>query len=151
MMELKKAIEILKERCEYYKKVNECGFDKEQEYLALDTVLQALEELEKENGKLTMARKWFIEHTVGQIATPEMLRKILADEYIHKDKIKENIEEQIKRIDKLLEDMIDKSIGCINVSYLSKKEKEDVIAKRNSLTVQKATLQQVLEELLKGE
>lgn len=72
-------------------------------------------------------------------------------DYIHKDKIKENIEEQIKRIDKLLEDMIDKSIGCINVSYLSKKEKEEAIAKRNSLIVQKATLQQVLEELLKGE
>lgn len=73
------------------------------------------------------------------------------DNSISKDKIKERIEEQTKRIDKLLEDMIDKSTGCINVSYLSKKEKEEVIAKRNSLIVQKATLQQVKEELLKGE
>ena len=51
------------------------------------------EELQKENGKLTRARKWFIEHTVGEIATPEMLRKILANEYIHKDKIREKIKE----------------------------------------------------------
>ncbi|MBQ8298641.1 MAG: hypothetical protein IJX99_02045 [Clostridia bacterium] len=70
---------------------------------------------------------------------------------ISKDNIKEKIEEQTKRIDKLLEDVVDKSIGCINVSYLSKKEKEEVINKRNCLLVQKATLQQVKEELLKGE
>lgn len=68
-----------------------------------------------------------------------------------KDKIKKKIEEQTKRIDKLLEDMIDKSTGCINVSYLNKKEKEEVINKRNCLLVQKATLQQMGEELLKGE
>lgn len=47
--------------------------------------------------------------------------------------------------------MIDKSIGCINVSCLSKKEKEEVINKRNCLLVQKATLKQMGEELLKGE
>lgn len=78
------------------------------------------------------------------------LRK-LADHYIHKDKIKEKIEEQIKRINKLLDEMKDKSTGFINVTYLSKKEKEEVITKRNSLIVQRATLQQVKEELLKGE
>ena len=50
------------------------------------------EELQKENGKLKKARKWFIEHTIGQIATPEMLDKILEDKYIHKDKISEKIE-----------------------------------------------------------
>lgn len=70
---------------------------------------------------------------------------------ISKDNIKEKIEEQTKRIDKLLEDMVDKSTGCINVTYLSKKEREEVVVKRNSLVVQKATLQQVKDELLKGE
>ena len=73
------------------------------------------------------------------------------DNSITKDKIKEKIEEQTKRIDKLLEDVVDKSTGCINVSYLSKKEKEEIINKRNCLLVQKATLQQMGEELLKGE
>ena len=85
-----------------------------QDVLAIETVIQEIEtlqksnaelqkeneELKKENGKLTRARKWFIEHTVGQIATPEMLRKILADEYIHKDKIREKIEE-LKHADSL--------------------------------------------------
>ncbi len=47
-MELKEAIEILKERCEYYKKVNECGFDHNQEHLALDTVLKVLDMPEEE-------------------------------------------------------------------------------------------------------
>lgn len=60
-------------------------------YQSIETILQEIEHLQKENGKLTRARKWFVEHTVGQIATPEMLRKILADEYIHKDKIREKI------------------------------------------------------------
>ena len=59
----------------------------------LDEKNEEIDHLQKENGKLTRARKWFIEHTIGQIATPEMLRKILADEYIHKDKIREKIEE----------------------------------------------------------
>ena len=50
------------------------------------------EELQKENGKLKRARKWFIEHTIGQIATPEMLDKILEDKYISKDKLIETID-----------------------------------------------------------
>ena len=47
-MELKEAIEILKERCEYYKNVDECGFDHNQEHLALDTVLKVLDMPEEE-------------------------------------------------------------------------------------------------------
>ena len=68
----------------------------------LDNLQKENEELQKENGKLTRARKWFIEHTVGEIATPEMLRKILANEYIHKDRIREKIED--------LEEMLKKTI-----------------------------------------
>lgn len=70
---------------------------------------------------------------------------------ISKDKIQTYINERLDLINKLLEDMIDKSTSCINVSYLSKKEKEELINKRNCLIVQRATLQQVKEELLKGE
>lgn len=47
-MELKEAIKILKERCAYYKKVDECGFDHNQEHLALDTVLKVLDMPEEE-------------------------------------------------------------------------------------------------------
>ena len=99
---------------------------------AIETVLQALEDKDLDEANIRADA-------------------MLDMDKIWRNKMKEKIEKQIQRIDKLLEDMIDKSIGCINVSYLSKKEKEEVIAKRNSLIVQKATLQQVLEELLKGE
>ena len=110
------------------------------EIIAIETVLQALEETRKENEKLKE-----IDLTTVHI-------KGVCDEKARwRNKIKEKIEEQTKRIDELLEDMVDKSTGCINVSYLSKKEKEEVIAKRNGLLVQKATLQQVKDELLKGE
>ena len=52
---------------------------------------------------------------------------------------------------KLLDEMVDKSIGMINVSYLNKKEREEVLNKRNCLLVQKATLIQAKEDLLKEE
>lgn len=70
---------------------------------------------------------------------------------ISKDKIREKIDSRISTVEKLLDEMIDKSIGCINVSCLSKKEKEEVIAKRNCLTVQKATLIDMKNDLLKEE
>ena len=125
---------------------------------AISTVLQALEELQVEKNHLLLVdlsneKKISNEENrrcmLLAIENNDLKEKVANS--ISKDKIKEKIEEQTKRIDKLLEDMIDKSTGCINVSYLSKKEKEEVIAKRNSLVVQKATLQQVKEELLKGE
>lgn len=119
---------------------------------AIDTVLQALEELQKENeGIKARVDKYLQGGSETLRLEHEETLKYYHENYISKDKIKEKIEEQTKRIDKLLEDMIDKSTGCINVSYLSKKEKEEIIAKRNSLLVQRATLQQVKEELLKGE
>ena len=57
----------------------------------------------------------------------------------------------MNEIEKLLDEMVDKSIGMINVSYLNKKEREEVLNKRNCLLVQKATLIQVKEDLLKEE
>lgn len=70
---------------------------------------------------------------------------------ISKDKIREKIDNRISTIENLLDEMVDKSIGCINVSYLSKKEKEKIILKRNCLTVQKATLIDIKKDLLKEE
>lgn len=68
---------------------------------------------------------------------------------INKDIVKKYIDKKIKSIDKLLNEMLDENIEFINVSCLSKKEKEEVINKRNCLLVQKKTLEQVYEELLK--
>jgi hypothetical protein len=136
-MELEEAKKILMGLPEYQDLVSK-------EFEAIDTVLQALETLQEENEKYRSGELL----TANQVKSFEETTKKY---YIHKDKIKEKLEEQIKRIDKLLDEMIDKSIGAINVSGLNKKEREQVIAKRNGLLVQKVTLQQVLEELLKGE
>lgn len=104
---------------------------------AIETVLQALDELQKENEGLRKLSDHY--------------QNLINYKYIQKENIEKKIDEQTERIDKLLDEMIDKSIGGINVSGLNKKEREQVIAKRNGLLVQKATLQQVKDELLKGE
>lgn len=51
-----------------------------------------LEQLEKENKKLTEARNWYFKHTVNKAVTPEMLHKILRQDYIPKSVIREKIE-----------------------------------------------------------
>lgn len=88
--------------------------------------------------------------TGREVIAVDTLLQVLGNS-ISKDKIQTYIKERLDSINKLLEDMIDKSTGCINVSCLTKREKEEVINKCNCLLVQKATLQQVKEELLKGE
>lgn len=52
-----------------------------------------VEELEKENNKLTYARDWYFENTVNKTVTPEMLHKILRTKYIGRDKIENKIKE----------------------------------------------------------
>lgn len=140
-MKLKEAIEILLDF-----KWRDVAWGKMDE--AIDTVLQVLEELQEENKKYISGELM----TRNQVKSFEETTKKY---YIQKDKIKEKIEEQTERVNKVLEellkDKVDKSTGCIILSYLSKKEREEIINKRNCLLVQRATLQQVKEELLKGE
>ena len=68
------------------------------------------------------------------------------------EQLKKYLEDRIKSVDETYErelPLIDLGEGhkVINISYLSKKEKEDVINKRNCLLVQKATYQEILEVL----
>lgn len=69
---------------------------------------------------------------------------IFGKDYISKDKIKEKI--------KNIEDIYKKEMKPyqteygLNVSLLSKKEKEELINKRNGLLIQKITLEELLEE-----
>ena len=53
--------------------------------------------LEKENKNLKAVRKWYFENTVSKICTPEMLNKILRNDYISKQKVKDKIEELEKK------------------------------------------------------
>lgn len=52
----------------------------------------------------------------------------------------------LKTIEKALDDMVDKSIGAINVTYLSRKEKAAVTNKRNCLITQQYMLKWFLDE-----
>lgn len=147
-LELKKAKEIaskcvkaMKLAVEFLEKDSINVDFKKTEIEAFEILIHNFEQLAEENEELKIERDGY----------RTQVNSAFDNGFIHKYKINEKIEEQIKRIDKLLDEMIDKSIGGINVTYLSKKEREEVITKRNSLIVQKATLQQVKEELLKGE
>jgi hypothetical protein len=68
------------------------------------------------------------------------------------EQLKKYLEDRIKSVDETYErelPLMDVGEGhkVINISYLSKKEKEDVINKRNCLLVQKAIYQEILEVL----
>lgn len=76
----------------------------EEKYFALKNVLDKLEELQKENeelkkelDKITHGRNRLFEYATAQQATPEMLNKILSENYIPKVKIKEKIDKLEKR------------------------------------------------------
>lgn len=96
-------------------------------------VREELRELKKENEELKEVRKWYFENTVSKICTPEMLNKILKDDYIPIQEIKDKIEELNRKIDK----SIDNSKGGLD---------EEFIEKAGELLTQKRILQELLGE-----
>lgn len=69
-------------------------------------------------------------------------------------KLIEKLEERIQSVEKCYQDLIkpyyDEKINLINTSFMSKKEKEEFINKRNCLLVQKHCYEEIL-EFAKGE
>lgn len=63
--------------------------------------------------------------------------------------IKDYLKSRVQSVDNCLNKLVDPSIGMINVSGLSKKEKEKVVNQRNCLLVQKHCYNEIL-ELLEG-
>lgn len=59
--------------------------------------------------------------------------------------LKQYLIKRIEMVDKALDDMVDKNIGMINVSLLTKKEKAEVVNKRNCLLVQKHCYEEILQ------
>ena len=62
-------------------------------------IKQQIKKLQEENEKLIYARNWYFEHTVNKICTPEMLDKILRNDYISKQKLKDKIRKNEEIID----------------------------------------------------
>ena len=79
-----------------------------------------------------------------QVETCKQVQNMINELYISKDKIRE----KIKELEKLyIEEMkpYQTEYG-LNVSLLSKKEKEQVINKRNTFIIQMGTLKELLKE-----
>lgn len=61
--------------------------------------------------------------------------------------IKDYLKSRIQSVDTCFNKLVDPSIGMINVSGLSKKEKEKVVNQRNCLLIQKHCYNEILELL----
>ena len=72
---------------------------------------------------------------------------------IDKQKLIEKMEEKVKSVEKCYQELIkpyyDKKLNIINVSLMSKKEKEEFINKINCLLIQKNCYEEIL-SILKG-
>ena len=95
----------------------------------------------------------------GEYITKEMAdSKDKIIEYIDqlesdKQKLIEKLEEKMKSVEKCYQDLIkpyyDEKLNMINVSFMSRKEKEEFTNKRNCLLVQKHCYAEIL-EIVKG-
>lgn len=107
---------------------------------------QQIKELRKENEELIYARNWYFEHTVGKICTPEMLDKILRNDYIPKSKLKDIID----RIDydiKKTKEIISKNTN-INASY---RKNDYQIVRLRAMNTKSLDIKKRLQELLESE
>lgn len=126
-MSIEEDIEILKGTVRNY---NITGEFKNPDYEGLDDIVVAIENI----------------LTVCKICK----YKAKANKY---DSLVKKIQDRIESVEKIYEGLLTDigGIKIINVSGLSKKEKEEVINKRNCLIIQKATFEEVLQELLEKE
>ena len=120
---------------------------KRKEYQATyKDVREELKELRKENEELIYARNWYFEHTVGKICTPEMLDKILRNDYIPKSKLKDIID----RIDydiKKTKEIISKNTN-INASY---RKNDYQIVRLRAMNTKSLDIKNRLQKLLESE
>lgn len=117
-----------------------------------ERIMQSKEEIEKDIKLLKNISESFTYSMWSE--DTEALRRIL--NYIdhletEKQKVIEKLEEIIQSVEKCYNEMLSDvgGIKIINVSGLSRKEKEEVVNKRNCLLVQKHCYEEIL-EILKG-
>ena len=101
-------------------------------------LLNLIEKLQKENEKLKEVRKWYFENTINKICSPEMLNKILRDDYISKKEVKDKIEKEIKYHEKNILDIE-------NIKEKTIKEEAEIEFNKYAIVV----LSKMLNELIK--
>ena len=110
-------------------------------YIECALIINLIEKLQKENEKLKEVRKWYFENTINKICSPEMLNKILRDDYISKKEVKDKIEKEIKHHEKNILDIE-------NITMLrSKTAKEEAEIEFNKYAI--VVLNKILQELIK--
>jgi len=109
-------------------------------YIECALITNLIEKLQKENEKLKEVRKWYFENTINKICSPEMLNKILRDDYISKKEVKDKIEKEIKHHEKNILDIE-------NITMLrSKTAKEEAEIEFNKYAI--VVLNKILQELI---
>lgn len=126
----------------YLKDFNNEKITNEDRLSYIECVLMSnlIEKLQKENEKLKEVRKWYFENTINKICSPEMLNKILRDDYISKKEVKDKIEKEIKHHEKNILDIE-------NITMLrSKTAKEEAEIEFNKYAI--VVLNKILQELI---
>lgn len=147
-MNIEEAIEILnnsiKTSNRFFEQFGEYACIDKYVQEAIETVLADREKLIEENKKLEEARNWYFEHTVNKAVTPEMLHKILRQDYIPKSVIKEKIEEVQKEYNKL-DKQVDEYINDANKNLSKYYENKERIGTIQTLAWVIDNLQELLE------
>lgn len=111
-------------------------------YIECALITNLIEKLQKENEKLKEVRKWYFENTINKICSPEMLNKILRDDYISKKEVKDKIEKEIKHHEKNILDIE-------NITMLrskTAKEEAEIEFNKYAIVVLNKMLQELIEE-----
>lgn len=111
-------------------------------YIECALITNLIEKLQKENEKLKEVRKWYFENTINKICSPEMLNKILRDDYISKKEVKDKIEKEIKHHEKNILDIE-------NITMLrgkTAKEEAEIEFNKYAIVVLNKILQELIEE-----
>lgn len=118
------------------------------------------EEIEKAKERLQKRCDKAEDYTIDQVFLTddihaiEVILQCIDQLETREQKLIDKVEERISDVEKCYNDLIepyyDKTINMINTSFMTKKEKEEFINKRNCLLVQKQCYEEIL-SIVKGE
>lgn len=108
----------------------------------------------RQENFLRLEKEKHLKNKIQQLEADNYEQNNIINSYIEREqKLIEKLEEKNRNINKLLDEMMTdmgKGIKIINVTGLTRKEKEEVVNKRNCLLVQEYCYEEIL-KILKGE
>lgn len=108
----------------------------------------------RQENFLRLEKEKHLKNKIQQLEADNYEQNNIINSYIEREqKLIEKLEEKNRNINKLLDEMMTdmgKGIKIINVTGLTRKEKEEVVNKRDCLLVQEYCYEEIL-KILKGE